>query len=64
VLSDAIAQLQQDTGLSLVKLWLGGCWVGRAAEVDDHWLLQLSILPIVAEFDCPEELGHVLDLLD
>jgi HEAT repeat protein len=28
----------------------------KASEVDDHWLLQLSILPIVAEFDSPEEL--------
>lgn len=28
----------------------------KAAEDDDHWLLQMSILPVVAEFDCPEEL--------
>jgi HEAT repeat protein len=28
----------------------------KASEVDDHWLLQMSILPVVAEFDCPEDL--------
>lgn len=28
----------------------------KAAEADDHWLVQLSILPVVAEFDCPDEL--------
>jgi HEAT repeat protein len=28
----------------------------RAAETDDHWLVQLSILPVVAELNCPEEL--------
>jgi HEAT repeat protein len=28
----------------------------KAAEIDDHWLVQLSILPIVAELECPEEL--------
>jgi HEAT repeat protein len=28
----------------------------RASEIDDHWLVQLSILPVVAELDCPEEL--------
>ncbi len=28
----------------------------KAAETDDHWLLQLSILPVVAELNCPEEL--------
>jgi HEAT repeat protein len=28
----------------------------KAAEVDDHWLVLLSILPVVAEFDCPNDL--------
>jgi HEAT repeat protein len=28
----------------------------KAAESDDHWLVQLSILPVVAELNCPEEL--------
>jgi HEAT repeat protein len=28
----------------------------KAAETDDHWLVQLSILPVVAELNCPEEL--------
>jgi HEAT repeat protein len=28
----------------------------KAAEADDHWLVQLSILPVVAELNCPEEL--------
>jgi HEAT repeat protein len=28
----------------------------KAAEIDDHWLLQMSILSAVAEFDCPDEL--------
>jgi HEAT repeat protein len=28
----------------------------QAAETDDHWLVQLSILPVVAELNCPEEL--------
>jgi HEAT repeat protein len=28
----------------------------KAAEIDDHWLVQLSILPVVAELNCPEEL--------
>jgi HEAT repeat protein len=28
----------------------------KAAEVDDHWLVQLSILPVVAELNCPKEL--------
>ncbi|WP_404790076.1 HEAT repeat domain-containing protein [Altericista sp. CCNU0014] len=28
----------------------------KAAEADDHWLLQLSVLPVVAELNCPDEL--------
>lgn len=28
----------------------------KAVEVDEHWLLMLSILPVVAELDCPDEL--------
>lgn len=28
----------------------------KAAEIDDHWLLQMSVLSSVAEFDCPDEL--------
>jgi HEAT repeat protein len=28
----------------------------KAAAIDDHWLVQLSILPIVAELDCAEDL--------
>jgi HEAT repeats len=28
----------------------------KAAEVDDHWLLQLSVLSVVSEFDCPDDL--------
>jgi HEAT repeat protein len=28
----------------------------EAAEANDHWLVLLSILPVVAEFNCPDEL--------
>jgi HEAT repeat protein len=28
----------------------------RMSETDDHWLVYLSLLPVVAEFNCPEEL--------
>ncbi|MGB8699132.1 MAG: HEAT repeat domain-containing protein [Thermosynechococcaceae cyanobacterium] len=26
----------------------------KASETDDHWLMQLSLLAVIAEFDCPD----------